>query len=87
MGWGELPGAKRHEKLEEAPMNPFRSTRRAVFDSAHIECAQCGTQLYLPEWSEWQEDGGRVRHLWTCDACGYAFETSARYAIEIDTAA
>jgi hypothetical protein len=68
-------------------MNPFRTTRRAAHESAHIECAQCGAQLYLPEWSEWQEDGGRVRHLWTCDTCGYAFETSARYAIEIETAA
>ena len=55
-------------------------------DSAHIECAQCGAQLYLPEWSEWR-GRRRVRHLWTCDTCGYSFETTARYALEIDTAA
>ena len=53
---------------------------------ACIACAQCGEDLYMPEWSEWL-DNTRVRHLWTCDACGYAFETTVRYAIEIDTAA
>ena len=40
----------------------------------------------MPEWSEWL-DSARMRHLWTCSACGYAFETTVRYAIEIDTAA
>jgi hypothetical protein len=60
------------------------SQRKAT--RAHVACAQCGDALYIPEWSEWL-DGARVRHLWTCDACGYAFETTVRYAIEIDTAA
>jgi hypothetical protein len=41
-----------------------------------IECAQCGEQLYLPEWSEYL-DKNTVRHLWKCDACDYAFETTA----------
>lgn len=40
----------------------------------------------MPEWSEWL-DNTRVRHLWTCEACGYAFETTVRYAIEIESAA
>lgn len=44
-----------------------------------IECAQCGEPLYLPEWTEYL-DGGRVRHLWQCDACRYAFETTIRFA-------
>jgi len=25
-------------------------------------------------------DGGRIRHLWACEACGYAFETIVRFA-------
>jgi transcription elongation factor Elf1 len=50
------------------------------------ECAQCGELLHVPEWSE-HVDQNRVRHLWTCDACGYAFETTVRFAIEADTAA
>ena len=51
-----------------------------------IACAQCGADLTMPEWSEWLDET-RERHLWTCSACGYAFETTVRYAIEIDTAA
>ncbi len=58
--------------------------RRAA--RATIACAQCGEELAVPEWSEWL-DNTRVRHLWTCSACGYAFETTVRYAIAIDTAA
>jgi len=42
-----------------------------------IECAQCGEHLYIPEWSEFI-DARRMRHLWTCDACGYQFETTVR---------
>jgi hypothetical protein len=44
-----------------------------------IECAQCGEHIYVPEWTEYLE-GGRVRHLWRCGACRYAFETIVRFA-------
>jgi hypothetical protein len=44
-----------------------------------LECAQCGERLYLPEWSECL-DSVRVRHLWQCEACGYSFETTVRFA-------
>jgi hypothetical protein len=44
-----------------------------------IECAQCGERIYMPEWSECVE-GGQVRHLWHCEACDYAFETTIRFA-------
>jgi hypothetical protein len=43
-----------------------------------IECAQCGEPLFVPEWSE-HLDERRVRHLWECEACGYAFETTFSY--------
>lgn len=42
-------------------------------------CAQCGEALYMPEYSEWL-DAGYARHLWQCDACGYTFETTVRFA-------
>jgi uncharacterized Zn finger protein len=44
-----------------------------------IECAQCSERLFSPEWSEFV-DARRVRHLWECEACGYAFETTIRFA-------
>jgi len=63
-----------------------KSAARRQSARASIACAQCGEELAMPEWTEWL-DSARVRHLWTCSACGYAFETTVRYAIEIDTAA
>ena len=44
-----------------------------------IECAQCGEQLFIPEWSEYVDDR-RARHLWCWEACGYSFETTVRFA-------
>jgi len=38
-------------------------------------CAQCGDALVAPEWSEHVNERC-VRHLWSCDACGYEFETA-----------
>ena len=43
------------------------------------ECAQCGEPIFMPEWSEWLNPGC-ARHLWKCDACGYAYETTVRFA-------
>lgn len=47
---------------------------------AVIECAQCGERIYVPEWTEYR-DGGRVRQLWACENCGYAFETIVHVAV------
>ena len=58
---------------------PFRSHAKSLRPRAQIDCAQCGNSLFMPEWSE-LVDAHRVRHLWQCDACGYAFETTIRFA-------
>jgi ribosomal protein L37AE/L43A len=42
----------------------------------HMACAQCGEPIHVAAWSE-HVDERRVRHLWECEACGYAFETLA----------
>ena len=57
------------------------SPRTAKFSRTRpaLECAQCGNAIYIPEWSEWL-DSCRVRHLWQCEGCGYAFETTVRFA-------
>lgn len=44
-----------------------------------IACAQCGEMVRRPEWSEYCGER-EVRHLWTCEACGYTFETHVRLA-------
>ena len=41
-----------------------------------MACAQCGEPIYVAAWSEHVDDR-RVRHVWECEACGYAFETLA----------
>ena len=43
-----------------------------------VPCAQCGDTLFAPEWSEYLDDR-HIRHLWSCDACGYEFETEVCY--------
>jgi hypothetical protein len=53
--------------------------RRFARSRPAIECAQCGEQLYVPEWSEYL-DNGRARYLWTCNVCRYSFETIVRFA-------
>ncbi len=53
-----------------------RSAPATTRAGRHMTCAQCGAPIYLAAWSEHVDDR-RVRHLWECDACGYAFETLA----------
>jgi len=56
---------------------PVAATRARIFG----HCAQCGATLAAPEWTE-QISERRVRHLWSCDACGYEFETSIYLAAQ-----
>jgi ribosomal protein S27AE len=56
-----------------------REPAKSPHPREHLECAECGNSLFMPEWSE-LVDERRVRHLWQCDACGYAFETTVRFA-------
>lgn len=44
-------------------------------------CAQCGTMLFGPEWSEYLNHR-QVRHLWLCSSCGYDFETLVVFPAE-----
>jgi len=65
-------------------MEPYaRSTAKFPRKSAPvrpaIECAQCGAPLHIPQWSEWL-DAACARDLWQCEACGYSFETTVRFA-------
>jgi hypothetical protein len=56
-----------------------RTLSRFPRPRATLECRQCGEPIYMPEWSEWL-DAGRARHLWRCEACDYAFETTVQFA-------
>jgi rubredoxin len=43
------------------------------------KCPQCDVSLLAPDWSEFINEC-RVRHTWSCEACGYAFETDVFFA-------
>jgi len=58
-----------------------------VYRVSASECAQCGTDLIEPEYSEHFPDH-RVRNVWSCEACGYQYEDtvywSSRDLAEVD---
>lgn len=56
-----------------------RDPARRLHLRPRMRCAQCDESLFMPEWSE-LVDELRVRHLWQCEACGYAFETTVHFA-------
>jgi hypothetical protein len=60
-------------------MELVRNTEKFARSRPAIECAQCGERLYVPEWTEYH-DGGRIRHLWACEACGTSFETTVFFS-------
>jgi hypothetical protein len=64
----------------------LNNTTKIAPSRPHIPCAQCQESLFMPEWSEYVDER-RVRHLWQCDACGYAFETIVCYKAEVEVEA
>jgi ribosomal protein S27AE len=60
------------------PFHPNSIVPEAALARPMTECAQCGEQLFVPEWSEFVDEHC-VRHRWQCEACGYAFETTISY--------
>jgi ribosomal protein S27AE len=49
---------------------------------SHVElrpprCPRCGSALLVAEESAFNPNG-RIRHTWSCDACGNEFVTSVR---------
>ncbi len=43
-------------------------------------CPQCNEWLLAPDWSEYLSDRC-VRHTWSCEACGYQFETAVFFPV------
>ena len=44
-----------------------------------IECAQCGSAIVAPEWSEHRSERC-VRNVWFCETCGYQFEHTVYFS-------
>jgi Zn ribbon nucleic-acid-binding protein len=41
-------------------------------------CPKCGGLIIAPETSELMSDE-QIRHTWSCDECGYKFQTLIRF--------
>jgi hypothetical protein len=55
------------------------ATRTRLVTPSKNACQQCGAWLLAPDWSEYLNERC-VRHTWSCDACGYQFETAVYFA-------
>jgi hypothetical protein len=60
-------------------LHPDTAEQARMFAYAKNKCPQCNDWLLAPDWSEYLNKRC-VRHTWSCEACGYAFETSVFFA-------
>jgi len=51
------------------------ATRTRLVTNRRNHCPQCNAVLIAADWSEYIDDCC-VRHSWSCDDCGYEFETT-----------
>jgi len=59
------------------PHTETEARKRLTTNGSHI-CLQCNALLFGPDWSE-EVNERRIRHVWSCEACGYKFETTVYY--------
>src|ERR1700736_1338118 len=71
-GWSELTCANKEQpvSIEDAP-NPVPSAVAAFYMPP---CPRCGEQVLAPHIVTFRADDA-IRHHWSCDDCGYEFET------------
>ena len=74
-----MGGAPEHNANGAVDMELRTKDARRFVPRPVNTCAQCGDTIFMPEWSEHVDDC-RIRHLWACQASGYAFETTVRFA-------
>jgi ribosomal protein L37AE/L43A len=61
------------EVLGTSRERPMSAKRRAA-----NQCAQCGFLIIAPEWSQYLSERC-VRHSWSCEMCGYQFESTIHF--------
>jgi uncharacterized protein with PIN domain len=58
-------------------LDKLKDSRLVTYDKN--QCPQCDGALVAPDWSEYLT-ARCVRHTWSCEACGYEFETAVFFA-------
>jgi hypothetical protein len=61
-------------------LGPPRERPMSVKRKAANQCAQCGSLIIAPEWSEHLSERC-VRHVWSCELCGYQFESTVHFPV------
>ena len=61
------------------PLHAEASPHSRLFAHDKNNCPQCQAWLLAPTWSEHLNERC-VRHTWSCDACGYEFETAVFFS-------
>jgi hypothetical protein len=59
-------------------MLPHTDTAARARTFTNNICPQCSARLLAPDWSEYVSKRC-VRHAWSCNVCGYEFETTVIY--------
>lgn len=70
---GRVEGEAREEESMSQYTETVSGSRLATYSKNM--CPQCSGWLLAPNWSEYLNERC-VRHTWSCDACGYDFETT-----------
>lgn len=52
-----------------------KTSRAHLVTYSKNRCPQCDEALLAPDWSEYVNERA-VRHTWSCETCGYGFETT-----------
>ena len=56
------------------------TTRARLTTYSKNNCPQCSEALLAPDWSEYVSERC-VRHTWSCQDCGYQFETTVVFPV------
>ena len=79
-----LGGVLQGEAIMALHTESAQRTRLVTYDK-NI-CPQCSAWLLAPDWSEHLSERC-VRHIWSCETCGYGFDTAVFFPALEKTAA
>jgi hypothetical protein len=65
------------DKTWEVAMMPIALAASAHRPGHRMTCVQCGDGVIGPEFVEYFSEDGLILNFWSCEKCGYEFETQS----------
>jgi ribosomal protein L37AE/L43A len=65
------------DKTWEVTIMPTTFTSSTHRPGHKMTCVQCGDGVIAPEFVEYFSEGGLILKFWSCNKCGYQFETES----------